>query len=190
MRTEPKKFYHLYNRGNNKQTIFFNRGNYLHFLRKIRKYVRPHVQILSYCLMPNHFHFLIFSNNNFSSEKFSEDIRIMLSSYTQGINNQENRSGSLFRQNTKAKNILGSRSYRPVLRCFYYIHQNPVKANLVSNLEDWEFSSFPDYAGFRNGTLCNKKLAIKLLDLPDQEEKFYAASYRSIDPWQIRKFYM
>ena len=39
--------------------------------------------------------------------------------------------------------------------CFNYIHQNPVKAGLVKNAEDWEFSSFRDYLGFRNGNLVN-----------------------------------
>jgi len=140
--------------------------------------------------MPNHFHFLILSQENFSSEAFSEDIRIMLSSYAKGINKQEDRTGSLFRQNTKAKNILQHRNYHSVLRCFHYIHQNPVKANFVRNLEDWEFSSFMDYAGLRNGSLCNKKLAMNVLGLPDQQVKFYDASYQAIDSQQIRKLYI
>ena len=45
------------------------------------------------------------------------------------------------------------------LVCFNYIHQNPVSANLVKNPQDWEFSSYRDYAGLRNGTLINRKLA-------------------------------
>ena len=42
---------------------------------------------------------------------------------------------------------------------FQYIHQNPLKANLVLNMEKWLYSSYADYAGFRNGTLCDKELA-------------------------------
>ncbi len=53
------EFYHLYNRGNQQQTIFFNTENYLYFLRKVRRDIVPYCDILAYCLMPNHFHFLI-----------------------------------------------------------------------------------------------------------------------------------
>jgi putative transposase len=56
---EENNLYHIYNRGNNKQTIFFTRENYLYFLNKIKKYISPHCNIIAWCLMPNHFHFLI-----------------------------------------------------------------------------------------------------------------------------------
>ena len=46
-----------------------------------------------------------------------------------------------------------------------YIHQNPILADLVDKIEDWEFSSFQDYIGKRNGTLVNKELALDILNL-------------------------
>jgi len=52
-----------------------------------------------------------------------------------------------------------------LLTCFHYIHQNPWKAGLVSKMENWKYSSFSDFAGFRDGTLCNKQLALELLIL-------------------------
>lgn len=176
------QIYHIYNRGNNKQTLFFNRENYIYFLQKIRTHIRPHCEILSYCLMPNHFHFLIYSDERTvlpvlqleavarvatsqnHKTAFSEGWRIALSSYTQAINKQEQRTGSLFTQNTKSKQVSDdwmSLDYRHC--CFSYIHQNPVFGGLVEKAEDWEFSSFKDYMGFRNGTLCNIPLAFKLL---------------------------
>jgi putative transposase len=112
MKFEEDNLYHIYNRGNNKQQIFFNAENYLYFLYKMRAYLRPHCDILAYCLMPNHFHFLINTNNqsvitktvgSFEKNVLSEGIRILLSSYTQAINKQEKRVGSLFTQNTKCK---------------------------------------------------------------------------------------
>ena len=178
----PNQIYHVYNRGNNKQTIFFNRDNYIFFLNKIRQNVRPHCEILSYCLMPNHFHFLIYSdertaepvspleavarinNSQPIKTKFSEAWRIALSSYTQAINRQEQRTGSLFTQNTKNKQVSDewmSFDYRHC--CFSYIHQNPISSNLVKKAEDWEFSSYRDYLGLRNGTLCNQPLAYQLM---------------------------
>lgn len=55
--------------------------------------------------------------------------------------------------------------------CFHYIHQNPVVAGLVNKPEDWEFSSYRDYIGKRNGTFMNKKLTLKVLDLNIDEIK-------------------
>jgi len=180
------ELYHLYNRGNNQQKIFFQPDNYIFFLKKVRRYVLPYCNILSYSLMPNHFHFLIHSDERTIATKtirdqaknvLSEGIRLLLSSYTQAINKQNKSSGSLFQQNTKAQSIVkGSRNYD--LTVFHYIHQNPYRANLVGRMEDWEFSSFKDYCGQRDGTLCNKELAIKLLGL--NMKTFYEDSYRAI----------
>ena len=51
--------------------------------------------------------------------------------------------------------------------CFHYIHNNPVNAGLVIKKEDWEFSSYQDYNGLRNGSLINKSLALKTISLED-----------------------
>jgi len=56
---ESGSYYHIYNRGNNKESIFLDEDNYLYFLTKWKKYLHPFVDTLAYCLMPNHFHFLI-----------------------------------------------------------------------------------------------------------------------------------
>ena len=55
----PDQYYHFYNRGNNRQSVFFERENYLYFLRGIKKYVRGHVGVIAYCLMPTHYHILV-----------------------------------------------------------------------------------------------------------------------------------
>lgn len=99
----PETFYHIYNRGNNRHKIFFQEKNYLYFLDKIRKHLLPHIHILAWCLMPNHFHLLVYSKADIVEKSFYNDLRIMLSSYTRAINKQENRIGSLFQQNTKIK---------------------------------------------------------------------------------------
>lgn len=186
------ELYNIYNRGNNQQQIFFKPDNYLFFLKKVRKFILPHCDILSYCLMPNHFHFLINADKRTITTKIiagkeknilSEGIRMLLSSYTQAINKQNNTSGSLFQQNTKAKTIAkGSNLYD--LLCFHYIHQNPMKAKLVKKMEDWEYSSFKDYCGLRKGTLCNQELAYRLLNL--DKKKFYEDSYKIIGDDDIK----
>jgi len=167
------ELYHIYNRGNNRQQIFFKPDNYLFFLKKVRKFILPHCDIFCYCLMPNHFHFMINADHRTISTKviagkekniLSEGIRMLLSSYTLAINKQNGATGSLFQQNTKAREITrGSNQYD--LLCFHYIHQNPMKARLVTKMEDWEYSSFRDYCGLRNGTICNQEFAINLLGI-------------------------
>ena len=173
--------YHVYNRGNNKQTIFFKEENYIYFLGKVRKYIMPHCDILAYVLMPNHFHFLIHADERTEKEMaelrittnvLSEGIRLLLSSYTKGINKQEERTGNLIQQKTKSKCVsdatkLNEEGYAAT--CFYYIHQNPVKAGLVNRMEDWHYSSYRDYAGLRNGTLCNKELGQQMVGIPLNE---------------------
>lgn len=187
MKLIPQNLYHIYNRGNNRQTIFFNDDNYLFFIKKLRTHIIPYCDLLSYCLMPNHFHLMVKTPENFEEKKFYNNYKIMLSSYTRAINKSNNAVGSLFQQNSKTKNIseicqsvkTNSVNYPQV--CFHYIHQNPIKAKLVSKMEDWQYSSFKDYAGLRKGTLCNQSLAKSLLDLPSDKNDFYSLSYRVIN---------
>jgi len=56
---EAGKYYHLFNRGNNKLNIFFEEGNYLYFLDLVKKHLNPNIDVLAYCLLKNHFHFVI-----------------------------------------------------------------------------------------------------------------------------------
>ena len=59
---EKGYLYHVYNQGNNRRDIFFNQHNYLFFLEKMKKHLLPYVDVLGYCLMPNHFHWMILVN--------------------------------------------------------------------------------------------------------------------------------
>ncbi len=178
------QIFHIYNQGNNREKIFYTEDNYDYFLKKIRTFVLPHADILAYCLMPNHFHLLVYVYSleiKMPGDKWrslNESIGIILRSYTNAINKQEQRSGSLFRQNTKIEDgwindvITSNGKYEKYLFtadqsygrvCFEYIHENPVKAELVKKQEDWTYSSAKDYKGLSNGTLCNLELTKKLL---------------------------
>lgn len=166
--------------------FFYQTSNYYYFLRKIRKYLLPQVDILAYCLMPNHFHFLIYPKKKFKSVTFSENIRIFLSSYTRGINKQEGRSGSLFRQNSKAK-LVDEMKY--ALTCFHYIHRNPISHGFTNSIEEWKFASTRDYLGLRNGTLCNRELALELLKLPSNRKLLRKFLDQEIDPNKLKKIF-
>lgn len=186
----PNEVYHIYNRGNNQQKIFFSDNNYLYFLRKINIQLKPISDILCWCLMPNHFHIMIntkieacIARPTFGGKPMQElsyRIGILLSSYSQAINKQNDTTGSLFQQKTKAKNLvqtneLDGTKENYIINCMHYFHQNPWKAGLVNRIEDWPYSSFLDYCGLRSGTLCNKNLLMELTGY--SLESFYADSY-------------
>jgi putative transposase len=191
------KIYHVYNRGNNRQKIFFNRENYLFFLNKVRTHLTDHCDLLAWCLMPNHFHWMIRVHDNYEQnpdnskqekgttsnvQPLNRSISVLLSSYTKAMNRMYDRTGSLFQKRTKAKELdlnEGSDDQYPLI-CFLYIHQNPMKAKLADRLDEWEFSSFQDYSGLRKGSLCNKKLTAELLELPLDHKKFIALSYKTL----------
>lgn len=175
-------FYHIYNRGNNKQKIFFQRSNYLYFLEKIKKYIQPHCNLLAWTLMPNHFHLLIQANSEtcrlvkqtpIQINTLTEGIRLLLSSYTKAIQKQENKVGNLFQQKTKSKCV---DDYGFI--AFHYIHQNAFKAGLAKKIEDWEFSSFKEYESQFQSTLCKTDVAYEYLGI--NPKTFLADSYMVI----------
>ena len=62
MAIEPLRFgcyYHIYNRGNNRENLFIERRNYPYFLKLYAKHIQPVAETYAYCLLPNHFHFAI-----------------------------------------------------------------------------------------------------------------------------------
>jgi putative transposase len=144
---EPEHCYHLYNRGNNHQTVFFERENYLHFLRLVRRYlVVQTLDVLAYCLMPNHYHLLVY----FRAGNLSEAMQLLSLAYTKAINRRYDRAGSLFQGRFQSAWV-NRDDY--LCHLVQYIHLNPVKAGLISNPQEWEFSSYSEYAGLRKGTL-------------------------------------
>jgi len=204
MQFKKGHLYHIYNQGNNRQKIFFKRENYLFFLKKIRTYILPYADVLAWCLMPNHFHLMVLvkeveirvsgnESKGFASSEtlalkrnrtLNQSIGILLRSYTNAINKQEETSGSLFRKQTKTEcidclneltpsfvnensitkiNISHPENQYPQV-CFDYIHNNPVKAKMVSIASDYEFSSAVDYFGERDGNLINKEITAKYID--------------------------
>ena len=105
------RIYHIYNRGNNQQTIFFSDENYLYFLRKCHRYLKPVSEIFAWCLMPNHFHFLIhvtekslepIKTGGITMPALTNGFRLLLSSYAKGINVVQNRKSISAKNKIKA----------------------------------------------------------------------------------------
>ena len=196
MHYEADALYHVYNRGNNGQQLFFRPEHYHHFLRLVRQYIAPRANLLAYCLMQNHFHLLLQptlagtlptpNSTSTTTQPLSRGIARLLSTYDQGLNQELGRQGSVFQPKTKGKLLDGpfcEASYPAV--CFHYLHQNPVRAGLADSLADWPYSSYRDYAGLRSGTLYQRELGHMLLALPPDPEEFARESAMLIDPGRV-----
>jgi putative transposase len=144
MKYENGKYYHVFNRGANKQNIFLNKENYRFCIQIVQKYsVQYNVSIVAYCLMPNHYHFLLLQNNGGS---ISKGIQSAFNSYAQAFNSVTNHSGTLFQGRAKGIEVNGDEY---AVRLCRYIHCNPVTAKLVMKPEDWEYSDYSEWIGLR-----------------------------------------
>jgi len=139
MKAYADKYYHIYNRGNNKDIVFFEDDNCIYFLNQFKKHASPFCNVYAYCLMPNHFHFFLRVNDEVNFEKGMKNFFI---SYSKSINKRYNRVGSLFQGRFKAPEITSDSYYTTIIT---YIHQNPVVAGLVKNMQDYTYSSYKAY---------------------------------------------
>ena len=151
-------YYHIYNRGNNYENIFYNKSDYVYFLKKYDEYMSDHLQTFTFCLLPNHFHFLIKTLDN--SEIISEQFRIFFKTYAEKINKQTGRSGSLFLKPFKRK-IITEDNY--LKRMIFYIHYNPVHHKISKTFEDYEWSSYKRILDTRKSGL-EKEEVLKLFN--------------------------
>ena len=161
----PDQYYHFYNRGNNRQAVFFERENYLYFLRGIKKYLRESMDILAYCLMPTHYHILVRvrsimsqTSEDSAGKEVSKAVSLAMQkfgiSYTKAINKRFDRVGALFQGQFQGKPI---QHYTHLLNLCVYVHANPVKDGLAALPEDWEFSNYPEWMNLRAGSLVNRE---------------------------------
>ena len=158
----PGHFYHIYNRGNNRQVIFFEPDNYRYFLRGVHRYLTPVLDILAYCLMPTHYHLLVRVKKTSEVSETSEVLTASTAvsramqrlsiSYTKAINKRFGRVGSLFQGAFQAKAVTTDAHLRHLC---VYIHANPAKHGLVADPADWPYSNYLEWIGARNGRLVD-----------------------------------
>lgn len=169
----PDIYYHFYNRGNNRQAVFFEADNYLYFLGGVKKYLLPVAHIVVYCLMPTHYHILVrikhqtseVSENSEVSARVSRAMQKFLISYTKAINKRFSRVGSLFQGQFQAKPI---QTYPHLLNLCVYIHANPVKDGLVALPEDWIYSNYLEWLGQRDAALVDREFIQEHFGWPDE----------------------
>ncbi len=153
-------YYHIFNQGNNKEDIFFEEKNYLFFLMRLEKYITPVATILSYCLLKNHFHLLVYTKENLPEKKISMAFSNLFNSYSKSINKRYNRSGSLFRDRFKRKKV-NTEAYLKNL--IVYININPVLHGLINNIDTYPYTSYHSLIDNSN-TYLDKEEIINLFD--------------------------
>jgi len=134
---EDGYFYHIYNRGNNRELIFIEPTNYGYFLRLIKKYITPVADIYAYCLLGNHFHLLIKGKRNAIS--IEQHFSNLFNAYAKAFNKMYNRSGKLFSERFKKKKIIDEQYLTAII---YYIHSNPQKHELIADFRKYKYSSY------------------------------------------------
>ncbi len=145
-------YHHLYNRGANKQSIFFDLKDYDFFKRRLLKYKLKHeVEVLCFCLMPNHFH--LFVRQTTKEKSLGNFISDLTNSYTKSINKKYKRSGVLFEGKTKNKIVYDENAFPLLIK---YILLNPVRANLCENFFDYEYSSVKEPLGTSSEKITDK----------------------------------
>jgi putative transposase len=182
------EFYHIYNRGTDKRKVFLENADYLRFLKSIEEFncVEPigslyekflHekknknveigsprlVEIICYCLNPNHYHFILKQLEEKGIQKFMQRLGI---GYTMFFNQKYQRTGALFQGRFKSARIKPNN----FLYLSAYVNCN-CEIHGFSRAESWRWSSFPDYIGARNGKLCSKDI---ILDQFKNQKDYFA----------------
>ncbi len=185
-------YYHIYNRGVEKRSIFIGRRDYQQFLLGMDFYRRTPlpsklsdfkrgmekakkidnqidlIEIYSYCLMPNHFHFLLKQKEDGGITHF---IRKFANSYTRFFNTKYDRVGPLFQGTFKAK-LVNSDEY--LLQVSKYIHRNPLKL-CGGNLSSYSYSSYSYYLSKDIHPFCNTEFILSYF--PDTNLKLNYKSF-------------
>lgn len=160
-------YYHIYNRGMSRSTIFREENNYLFVIGKIKEVCHENqLSMIAYCLEPNHYHFCVRQDGDHPAGNLPQ---FVFNSYTKAYNKKYEHSGTLFEGRFRAKAIQTSSHLLHVCR---YIHGNPVKDGLVANPADWHYSNYLEWIGERKGTLVDHKFIKEQFEDAEEYKKF------------------
>ncbi|WP_268848700.1 transposase [Flavobacterium aestivum] len=144
---ESGQYYHIYNRGNNKENVFVEERNYRFFLEKMKKYLLPIADVYAYCLLKNHFHIVLRIKDKMElSDNLKEKVHLPFSnffnSYAKSINKAYNRTGSLFQEHLQRNRIENEEYLKQLI---VYVHLNPVKHNFTKSFDTYLHSSYRSF---------------------------------------------
>ena len=154
----PETFYHIHNRGNNRENLFREPRNYASFLDRYVKHVSPVADTFAYCLMPNHFHILlrIKPEEEWPDAKSpSRRLANLFSGYAKAVNVAYDRTGSLFQKPFGRVPITSPEQLEHVV-C--YIHRNPQHHGFVTDFRHYPHSSYHAFFRRSSSRLCREEV--------------------------------
>lgn len=181
------EFYHVFNRGVAKMPIYNFFYDYERFLKTVLYYQRENpkprfsffkpennllnakstiVEINCYCLMPNHFHFLLQQTRN---NGITEFVSKLSNSYTKYYNTKNNRVGPLLQGEFKSVHI---ETTEQLIHLSRYIHLNPLVGYKTKDLETYRWSSYPEFLGKSDVIICNKKIILEQFKSVEEYKQF------------------
>ena len=136
----PGHYYHIYNRGAHKADIFRDDRDYVYLLKLVKeKSKESDISVIAYCLMDNHYHFLLRQNGDATISQF---MQAGFNIYSKAFNRKYGLSGTLFEGAFKATFV---DRYEYLLQLCRYIHRNPVEADMVKKPEQWHYSDYLEF---------------------------------------------
>lgn len=169
------EYYHIYNRGVAKMPIYLNAFDYKQFLNSVLYYQiegpKPRfsffkrqpillvdrkklIDIVCYCLMSNHFHFLL---RQVREGGITEFIGKLSNSYTKYFNIKNKRIGPLLQGEFQAVHVA---SDEQIIHLSRYIHLNPVVGYAARELQTYKWSSYLEYLGIVKNSVCSKEIIL------------------------------
>ena len=149
---QKSEYFHFYNHAVFGELLFRKNDDYLYFLDKFKNNLKKYpLTVVSYCLMPNHYHFFLRQDSKIPIYTIFSD---SFTSYVLHYNSKYKRKGTLFQGPLQHAHVHSDNYFVQLCK---YVHYNPKKAKLVSKLEDWKFSNYPEWIGIRNGKLFSNE---------------------------------
>lgn len=168
-RDRPWGYYHVIARGDNREPLFLDSEDYLHYLSCMSKQIIKgglKCRGMAFCLMTNHLHLLIAAEH----ADLSRLIELVHGDYARWFNQRHQRVGHVFQKRFLSKSVTSERHLFEVIR---YIHMNPVKAGMVARPEEYRWSSFRNYLESREDGWLDLSLIDESYPGPDKMRQFY-----------------
>lgn len=158
-------YYHIYNRGINSDILFKEKTNYEYFLRLYDSHISPIAETYAWCLMKNHFHFLvrIKEHEEITAEKKilpSQSFSNLFNAYTKAFNKSYNRHGALFERPFRRKQVNDNKYLQNLI---VYIHNNPIHHKICQHPLEYPWSSYTSCVSDRE-TKIQRKEVIGIFD--------------------------
>ena len=160
-------YYHLYTRGAHKASLFREHDNYVYVLHQVKKVIgEQNLTVIAYCLLSNHYHILVRQNGDAAAGLLAQYV---FNAYSKAYNTRYEHSGTLFEGPFRAIKV-DSQNY--LLHLCRYIHANPVRHGIVTELEEWPYSNYLEWLGLRNGELLDRDFVRDCFGTAEQYRQF------------------